>query len=227
MVTGWRDRTPEGFVFAAKIPQTVTHKDLSDATFSDLERFLDVMRMLGPKLGPLLFQFPYVSKARAPEEYEGGEAFRARLSALIDRLPSDLAFAVEVRNEKWLAAPLFDLLRPRGIALAFIDYYTTPSMPRIAARPDAATAPFAYLRFLGNHREMDAVVEAKAKEGGRRWDSVVRDRTREMRTWVPVLRDLAGRAREVFVFFNNHYAGHAPGSIDLFRALWQETAGPR
>src|SRR5439155_23077838 len=38
--------------------------------------------------------------------------------------------------------------------------------------------------------------------------------------WLPALRALSGRARDVFVFFNNHYAGHAPGSIELFRSLW-------
>ena len=26
MVSGWRDRTPDGFVFAAKIPRVITHQ---------------------------------------------------------------------------------------------------------------------------------------------------------------------------------------------------------
>jgi uncharacterized protein YecE (DUF72 family) len=221
-VAGWRQRTPDRFVFAAKVPQTVTHEDDFDKNVSELEAFVDVMRGLGPKLGPLLLQFPYISKARQPEEYATGDRFRERLAALAERLPRDLAFAVEVRNEKWIAPPLLDLLRGRGLALAFIDYYTTPGMSRIAMRPEAATAPFAYLRFLGNHRQMDAQVEAKAKGGGKRWDALVQDRGREMRAWVPVVRDLAGRMQEVFVWFNNHYAGHAPGSIELFRSVWLE-----
>ena len=222
-VKGWDTKTPGGFLFAAKVPQSVTHDTGEGDALGDIDRFLDVMRLLGPKLGPLLFQFPYVLKARDPEEYATGERFRDRLASLLDHLPPDLSYAVEVRNEKWIAPPLLDLLRARGVALAFIDYYTTPGMPRIARRPDAATAGFAYLRFLGNHREMDATVEAKAREGGRRWDGVVRDRSREMRSWVPAVRDLASRLRDVFVFFNNHYAGHAPGSIELFRSIWEET----
>ena len=99
-------------------------------------------------------------------------------------------------------------------------------MARTARRPEAATAEFAYVRFLGNHREMDAAVELKAKAGGRRWDAIVRDRSREMQSWVPAVRELASRLRDVFVFFNNHYAGHAPGSIELFRSVWGDTPPP-
>ena len=221
-VAGWRDRTPERFLFSAKVPQSVTHEEISETSLGDLDRFIDVMRLLGPKLGPLVFQFPYISKARQPEEYATGDRFRERLAVLLDRAPTDLRFAVEVRNEKWIGPPLLDLLRSRRAAFAFIDYYTTPGMARLAADPGAATADFAYVRFLGNHREMDALVEKKAKEGGRRWEAPVQDRNREMRIWVPALRDLTRRVEQVLVYFNNHYAGHAPASIDLFRSVWRE-----
>ena len=219
-VEGWRDRTPEGFLFAAKFPQTVTHKEISDESLDELARFLEVMRILGPKLGPLLLQFPYISKARQSEEYATGDRFREKLAALFERLPSDLRFAVEVRNEKWLSEPLLELFRSKGASLAFIDYYTMPGMVRFAAQPGSLTSTFAYVRFLGHHRQMDALVEEKAKDGGRRWDAVVKDRTREMQAWAPVLRGVSERAGEVLVYFNNHYAGHAPGSIDLFRSVW-------
>ena len=222
-VDGWRDRTPAGFAFAAKIPQTVTHGAGGPETLDDLKHFLDVMRRLGPKLGPLLFQFPYIAKGRDADEYATGDRFRAQLARIFEILPGDLSYAVEVRNEKWVAPPLLDLLRSRGVALALIDYYTTPGMSRIAVTPEAVTSRFAYLRFLGNHREMDALVEKKAASGGRRWDAVVRDRTREMRAWVPAVSALAQRVETVYAFFNNHYAGFAPGSIELFRSVWEES----
>ncbi len=221
-VDGWRERTPEGFTFAAKVPQTVTHAEGAREALDDLDRFLDVMRRLGTKLGPLLFQFPYVAKGRDADEYATGDRFRAHLASVLDRLPGDLAFAVEVRNERWVAPPLLDLLRSRGVALALIDYYTTPGMSRIAAAPEAVTSRLAYLRFLGNHREMDALVEKKAASGGRRWDALVRDRTREMRAWVPAIAALAREVETAYAFFNNHYAGFAPGSIELFRSVWEE-----
>jgi uncharacterized protein YecE (DUF72 family) len=97
-----------------------------------------------------------------------------------------------------------------------------PAMARIAAHSDAVTADFAYVRFLGNHKEMDALVERKAAAGGRRWDALVQDRSEEMSAWLPALRRLAARIRRTYIFFNNHYAGHAPASIDLFRTLWRD-----
>ena len=229
-VENWRARTPDGFVFAAKVPQAVTHTPLTAESAGELAKFLDVMRGLGPKLGPLLFQFPYISRTRQAEEWESGDRFRERLSALMELLPEDLRFAVEVRNDRWIGPPLLDLLRSRGIALAFVDYYTLPAMARIAAHTDAVTADFAYVRFLGNHKEMDTLVERKAAAGGRRWDELVQDRSAEMSAWLPALRRLTARIGRTYIFFNNHYAGHAPASIDLFRTLWRDlregSAGP-
>lgn len=219
-VENWAARTPDGFVFAAKVPQAVSHAEVSTESLAELAKFLDVMRGLGPKLGPLLFQFPYIAKGRDAEEWSTGEHFRARLAALMEHLPEDLRFTVEIRNDRWIAPPLLDLLRSRGIALAFVDYYTMPGMARVAGRPESATADFAYVRFLGNHKEMDAIVERKAAAGGRRWDALVQDRTAEINAWLPALRALAARVQRTYVFFNNHYAGHAPASIDLFRTLW-------
>ena len=40
--------------------------------------------------------------------------------------------------------------------------------------------------------------------------------------WTPVIRTLLDRNMTIFGFFNNHYAGHAPGSIDLLRRSLEE-----
>ena len=218
-VARWKERTPDAFIFAAKVPQTVTHSE-SPESLRELDEFLDVMRGLGSKLGPLVFQFAYVPKGREPDEYATGSRFLSRLDTILERLPDDIRYVIEVRNERWVAPPLLDRLRERRIALAFIDYYTTPAMSRIAARAGATTAEFAYVRFLGHHKEMDSVVEEKFRAGGKRWDEVVRDRRPEMAQWIPALRALTARMTRVYAFFNNHYAGYAPGSIDLLRAMW-------
>ena len=62
MVTGWRDRTPQGFVFAAKVPKLITSIKILRDCEQELSRFLKVMEPLGEKLGPLLLQFPYFNK---------------------------------------------------------------------------------------------------------------------------------------------------------------------
>src|SRR5262245_31569524 len=63
MVRGWAEKTPDGFVLSAKFPRTVVHGgegEQPDASkMFDREetvRFLDVMRELGPKCGPLVLQ---------------------------------------------------------------------------------------------------------------------------------------------------------------------------
>lgn len=55
---GWRDRTPQGFVFALKASRFVAHtKRLKDPE-DPLALFLSRGAMLGAKLGPLLLPLP-------------------------------------------------------------------------------------------------------------------------------------------------------------------------
>src|SRR5690242_14052689 len=51
-VARWADGTPDGFSFAAKVPQVITHEKRLRECGEDLELFLEVMRGLGPRLGP-------------------------------------------------------------------------------------------------------------------------------------------------------------------------------
>ena len=52
LVDGWRERTPEGFLFAAKVPQVVTHEKLLEDCGDEMDAFLKVMDRLGDRLGP-------------------------------------------------------------------------------------------------------------------------------------------------------------------------------
>src|SRR3990172_3862318 len=123
MVRKWYARTPKGFLFAAKVPQTITHeKALADCD-AEMRGFISTMELLEEKLGPLLIQFPYFNKKAFPSVNE----FLARLKPFLGKLPKDRRFAVEVRNKNWLGAELYDVLRQRGMALALIDH---PWMPR-------------------------------------------------------------------------------------------------
>jgi len=70
------------------------------------------------------------------------------------------------------------------------------------------------IRWLGDRYGIEKVTKT--------WEKVIVDRTREMRAWIPAVREILARNRTVFGFFNNHYAGHAPASIELFEKLWAE-----
>jgi uncharacterized protein YecE (DUF72 family) len=84
------------------------------------------------------------------------------------------------------------------------------------------SADFVYIRFLGNHRQMEQAVR-RAREAGNRardWGSLLQDRTEAMRPWIPPIKDLVGKKIPTYVYFNNHYAGYAPGSVELFSKLY-------
>ena len=226
MVEAWKSRTPTGFVFSAKVPKIISHEKYLEDCEAELTEFLTIMSPLEEKLGPLVLQFPYVAKGKDPGEYETGDEFIARLRKFVGLLPAEFKWGVEIRNTRWLGPALLDILRARGISLVFIDYYTMDPLPKLARHPEVFTAPFVYIRFLGNHKEMDAAVREARDKGTRRsdWESLLQDRTAEMKQWIPPIKALVAKDIPTYVYFNNHYAGYAPGSVELFSRLY-ETEG--
>jgi uncharacterized protein YecE (DUF72 family) len=222
MVDAWKSRTPAGFIFSAKVPKIISHDKYLENCDADLKEFLSVMSRLEDKLGPLVLQFPYVAKGKDPQEYEIGADFLSRLKKFVGLLPSEFKWGIEIRNSKWLRPELLDLLRSRQISLVFIDYYTMNPLPKLAHRKEVFTAPFVYVRFLGNHKEMDAAVKQARENGTRRldWESLIQDRTDQMKLWIPPIKDIVARQIPTYVYFNNHYAGYAPGSVELFSRLY-------
>ena len=209
MVRNWHARTPPGFQVAAKFPQVITHEKVLVDCSDELSEFLKTMDLLGDKLGPLLLQFPYFNKQAFPQAQD----FVARLSSFLAQLPRGYAYAVELRNKYWINSRLLDLLRARNIALALIDHSWMTPINQLVAKQDVLTADFAYLRWLGDRKG----IEEKTKH----WDSIIIDRTCEMETWIPIIRKLLKRGVRILGFFNNHYAGFAPGSIKLFQEVWE------
>jgi uncharacterized protein YecE (DUF72 family) len=221
-VEAWKARTPDGFIFSAKVPRAISHEKYLEDCAGELRQFLSAMSRLEDKLGPLILQFPYIAKAKDPEEYKRGADFIRRLKGFSTLLPREFKWGVEIRNSKWLQPALLDILRSREIALVFIDYYTMDPLPKLIQREDLRTAPFTYIRFLGNHKEMDAAVR-KAREDGirkRDWESLLKDRSAQIRACIPALQEIVKKKISTYIYFNNHYAGYAPGSVELFTKLY-------
>jgi len=57
-VNNWAARTPEDFIFSVKIPHVISHEKALVSCDSEFEEFVKTMDILGPKLGPMVFQFP-------------------------------------------------------------------------------------------------------------------------------------------------------------------------
>jgi uncharacterized protein YecE (DUF72 family) len=214
-VRAWHAKTPPGFLFAAKVPQTITHEKVLVDCDEELKKFLAAMDCLGEKLGPLLFQFGYFNK----KAFSGVDEFLTRLVPFLEKLPRGYKFAVELRNKSWLDAQLLAALRERGVALALVDHAWMPRPSELFARLDPITADFAYIRWLGDRKGIE--------ERTKTWDKVIVDRRPELREWASVVYKINGRGVPVFAYANNHYAGHAPATVELFRVLLGEQAAAK
>ena len=209
-VKGWYSKTPEGFLFAAKIPQRITHEKVLVDCEEELSEFLKVMDALGEKLGPLLFQFGYFNK----KTFTGVNDFLARLVPFLKKLPKDHKFAVEIRNKSWLVPQFIEVLRERGIALALIDQAWMPRAAQWFEKFDPITADFTYVRWLGDRKGIE--VQTKV------WDKIIVDRRGELAEWVEVLKTVHERKIQILAFANNHFAGFGPGTVQEFRDLWRK-----
>ena len=213
-VVNWKERTPSGFVFAVKVPQVITHEKALAGCQPEFEEFLETMSLLGEKLGPVLFQFPKFDKWMLKSQDE----FLARMDSLLQGVRNPgIRFAVEVRNKNWVDARLTAFLRERYVALALTDTTFMPRPWEMKDSPDLVTADFAYVRWLGDRKGIEEVTTT--------WEKTIVDRTPEMKRWVELSRSLiqARKLRHIFLFANNHYAGFAPATVELFERLWEET----
>jgi uncharacterized protein YecE (DUF72 family) len=187
-VEKWREIVPEGFLFAAKFPQEITHENNLVGSGEPTLAFVETMRLLGDRLGPLLVQLP------PSFAVEGMGVLEDFLSVL----PRGPRYAVEVRHRSWLGSDLPELLREHGVALTLIDY---PRMPRM----EEATADFVYVRWLGDRREFPADHTHPR-----------RDRSADLTWWAERIERFLSDGREVFAYANNHYQNHSPSTLEQF-----------
>jgi len=130
VLESWAKQVPEGFVFALKAPQVITHLKQLRNVSEETKYLLRTVSVLDRKLGPVLFQFP--------------KSFRKDRPALEDFLAlilGDMACAFEFRSPSWLDDEILDLLRKKGSSLCIADSDENPVHEIIP------TAPWGYLRL--------------------------------------------------------------------------------
>lgn len=201
VVRSWERHTPDGFMFAAKVPQRITHESRLQKMGEHLQEFARAMEPLGEKLGPLLVQLP--------SEFEREDGTVGVLDRFLAVAPEGVRIAVEFRHRSWHTAATYDLLRKRHAALVWNEWRELPRVTEV-------TGDFLYLRWLGNRRDIEHV------------DRVIIDRTESFDTWEQDLRRVLPQVREVFGYFNNHWAGHSPASAnEMKRRLGLTVVEPR
>ncbi|HET6680510.1 MAG TPA: DUF72 domain-containing protein [Gemmatimonadaceae bacterium] len=203
-VRGWAARTPDGFRFALKVPQEITHENRLRGVADVAAMFFDRARELGDKLGPVLLQLgPDFGPSELPA-----------LAAFLPLVPRDIRMAVEFRQRQWIHDGVIALLAEHHVALALTDARWIPrrTMQKLAER---VTSDFSYIRWMGPNRE---IVD---------YSRVQVDRSRELESWARVLSALAARVTTVYGYVNNHFAGHSPASArELQRLLHQTPVAP-
>jgi len=186
LVEAWRDAVPDGFQFALKVPQQVTHEHRFVGTSKLLCRFLERVILLENKLGPLLLS---MSTALSPNDDT-----RRALKNFVESLPAGFKWALECRRADWMTVELLELLRSRNVALALADdrWIRRRLMLDLAEQP---TADFAYIRWVTPrfHPRKQAEKPGSSK--------------RALSMWSPALTELQQRVTSIFGFLSSRFYG--------------------
>ena len=116
VVAQWVERTPEGFVFAAKASRYLIHvKRLTDLD-RGMRRFFDSIAPLAEcsKLGPIVWQLP--------ANFHRDDR---RLASALEALPPG-RHCWEFRHSSWFTDEVYELLRAHGAALVIGDHPERP-----------------------------------------------------------------------------------------------------
>lgn len=163
----WKDIAPDGFQFAIKGSRYCVMKPkLAEASEGLAGFFAQGLAALGPKLGPILWQFASRRKFD-----------RDDIAGFIDLLPDQidgirLRHAIEPRHDSFNDDRFFELCRSRNIAVVFEDSHEYPLI-------EIDSADFTYARLQRMSEELEtgygeAAIDEFA-ERARKWRAEGRD----------------------------------------------------
>lgn len=162
-IARWKEETPATFRICPKLSRSISHSASLENSREETAQFVERMRELGSRLGPVFLQLPP----------SFGPAQMAQLEAFLTLWPADMPLAVEVRHPgfytKQHTSMLNNLLSQRNVARVMMD--TRPIRTGSAEeqkvlqarerKPDlplrlARTADFIFLRYIGHpHMEVN------------------------------------------------------------------------
>lgn len=184
----WEKVVPDGFQFAVKGSRYCVMKSKLAETREGLAGFFDQgFAALGPKLGPILWQFTHYRKFD-----------RDDIAGFLDLLPTELdgmklRHALEPRNESFRDDTFFELCRERNVAVVLEDSDDYPTI-------EADTADFAYARLQRMNEDIPTG-----------YDDASLDRfAQKARGW-------ASAGREVYVFMINGAKIRAPSAAQALQ----------
>lgn len=232
----WHDSSPADFVFAVKGSRYITHvKRLQDMERPLANFFASGILELGEKLGPILWQLPPNMKLDTD-----------RLDQFLSSLPSDSSEAadrarehddrvdsvsygpgtnhrqrhvLEIRHPSFFRPETATLAKRHGVALCTSHSSEWPLTEQV-------TAGFVYIRL---HGPEEIYSSDYTDDDLKRW-------AQRIETWktggepddserISDLGPPPRKGRDVYVYFDNTAAGHAPRDASRLQELLNETNG--
>jgi uncharacterized protein YecE (DUF72 family) len=179
-------------IFSVKLNQDITHKP-SEVSPPLFEKFLYGIEPLisAGVMGAILAQFPWSFK-NTPENW-------GRLEGLREKLP-EREVVVEFRHSSWAEPEVEGRLRKLNLGFCIVD---EPQMANLMPLRLWRTTDIAYLRFHGrNYKQW-----FKRQSGSDRYNYLYSEE--ELADWTTKIWDIAGDAKKVYVYLNNHPIGQA------------------
>jgi uncharacterized protein YecE (DUF72 family) len=217
----WREETPDDFVFAVKGSRFITHMlKLRNVEVALANFFASGVLALGPKLGPILWQFPPNFSFRpdvlesffkllprtmqqAADLATGHDARLAGRAFVEPEADGPVRHAIEIRHPSFVCEEFIALLRRHRIALVCADTVEWPLLMDV-------TADFVYCRLHGSEVLYASGYDAQALN---RWaERVVAWATGGEAEGEHASSKPAPKAerRDVYVYFDNDAKVRAP-----------------
>lgn len=141
----WKAKTPKGFKFFPKIPNTISHFKRLLQVKEPVESFCSTVSLLEEKLGMVFLQ---MHDNFGPKNFDRVEKF-------VTDFPNHVPLALEVRNGEWFSDPkeaekFYQLLEKHNMANVIVDTAGRRDMLHMRL-----TTPTAFVRYVGANDASD------------------------------------------------------------------------
>ncbi len=196
---GWREVVPDDFVFTVKASRFCTNRKVLAEGGESVAKFVGQgIVELGPKLGPILWQFT-ATKKFDPQDFG---AFLKLLPGVHEGVT--LRHAVQVRHDSFHSPEFVDLCRRAGVAIVYAESADYPAIADV-------TGDFVYARL---ENAVEEEPQGYAPAALDHWAGVAKGwAAGESPDGLPYFADAAPKQeRDVFVFMINGAKVRAPAA---------------
>jgi uncharacterized protein YecE (DUF72 family) len=226
-------QVPEAFRFVVKAPAAFTdpaiRKSGSGEPARDNPSFLEgaaaaatfvrpCLEGLGPKAGPLVFQFPPLGRRQLADL----PRLIARIAAFMTVLPKGPLYAVEVRDPQLVSRDFAAALREAGAIPCLAVHARMPPVAEQAATFGLDTANYSWPLVARWNLHAGRVYE-EAKADYFPFNRLIEEDPESRNALATLARQAAAAGRDTFITINNKAEGSAPLSVLKLAAAIEAT----